>query len=264
MDQQGLLTLYDEQERIDVTFPDQHRMPSGAVIRHVAKQAADGGLRGFVIYSRLTEVDANQAIQEQVDYFEALGASFEWKLFEHDTPSDLRDRLAAHGFEIGDPEAIMVLELDQAPPVLLTPPAHEVHRIADPALIDEVVSVQEEDQQEAQTHLADHLRATLTEHPEMLSIYAVYADGRPVASAWLYRDPSSSFASLWGGTTRSSYRKRGYYTALLAVRVQEAIAKGARFLTIDASPMSRPIVERFGFRLITTSHPCTWRARSTD
>ncbi|EQD40871.1 GCN5-related N-acetyltransferase, partial [mine drainage metagenome] len=54
-----------------------------------------------------------------------------------------------------------------------------------------------------------------------------------------------------GGATVPDYRGRGLYTALLAVRLQEAKRRGARFLTIDAGPMSRPIVEKYGFRLLT-------------
>lgn len=30
-------------------------------------------------------------------------------------------------------------------------------------------------------------------------------------------------------------------------------------LTVDASPMSRPILEKFGFHLIAYSYPCQWR-----
>jgi len=37
------------------------------------------------------------------------------------------------------------------------------------------------------------------------------------------------------------YRKRGLYTALLAVRAQEGRARQVKYLTVDASPMSRPI-----------------------
>jgi hypothetical protein len=264
MDLQQLLALYDEEERVNMKIPRFRREEVGSVIRHVATRSDEGDDSGLVIYSRLIEADADRVIQEQVDYFDALGTGFEWKLYQHDTPLDLRDRLAARGFEIGDAEAIMVLELDHAPPALLALPAHEVRRIADPGLIDEVLSVRDEDQRESHVDLADHLRKTLTEHPEMLSVYAIYVDGGPVASGWLYRDPASPFASLWGGTTLAAYRKRGYYTALLAVRVQDAIAKGARFLTIDAGPMSRPIAERLGFRCITISYPCTWGTRPQD
>ena len=45
------------------------------------------------------------------------------------------------------------------------------------------------------------------------------------------------------------------------VRVQEAIERGYRFLTIDTSPMSRPIVARHGFRLLTYARDCEWKGK---
>ena len=67
----------------------------------------------------------------------------------------------------------------------------------------------------------------------------------------MYYHLHSQFAGLWSGATLPAYRRRGLYTAVLAVRVQEAIRRGYHFLTIDASPMSRPIVARHGFQLLT-------------
>ena len=34
---------------------------------------------------------------------------------------------------------------------------------------------------------------------------------------------------------------------------------GARYLSVDALPTSRPILERLGFVRLTDSWPCTWR-----
>lgn len=262
MNLEELLALYDQEERINVEFPDQRREPAGSVIRHVMLEPKKAARRGFVIYSRLDETNVEQAIDEQVDCFRRLGGGFEWKVYDHDTPADLRERLAAHGFEVEEAEAIMVLELAEAPLLLLAPVIHDIRRITDPAQIDDVLSVQNQVWQDSHADLGDHLRRMLSDYPAMMSVYAVYADGKPVASAWLYFDGRSPFASLWGGSTLPAYRKQGIYTALLAVRVQEAIDKGARFLTIDASPMSRPIVERFGFRRIATAYACTWNVSS--
>jgi predicted acetyltransferase len=75
----------------------------------------------------------------------------------------------------------------------------------------------------------------------------------------VYYHPHSQFADLWGGSTLPNCRGRGLYTAVLAARVQEAVQRGYRFLTIDASPMSRPIVARHGFRLLTYAHACEWK-----
>jgi hypothetical protein len=41
--------------------------------------------------------------------------------------------------------------------------------------------------------------------------------------------------------------------------VQEARRRGYRFLTIDASPMSRPIVAKHGFQVLTYAHACEWK-----
>ena len=69
---------------------------------------------------------------------------------------------------------------------------------------------------------------------------------------------------LWGGSTLPDYRKQGLYTGLLAVRAREAQARGRRFLTVDASPMSRPILERFGFVTIAMATECVWQPGATQ
>ncbi len=61
-------------------------------------------------------------------------------------------------------------------------------------------------------------------------------------------------------STLPAYRRRGLYTALLAARVREARARGVPYLTIDAGSMSRPIVTRHGFELLTTAVSCEWKS----
>ena len=46
---------------------------------------------------------------------------------------------------------------------------------------------------------------------------------------------------------------------MLAVRVQEATQRGYRFLMIEASPMSRPIVASHGFQLLTMTSSYGWK-----
>ncbi|MBA3468140.1 MAG: GNAT family N-acetyltransferase, partial [Herpetosiphonaceae bacterium] len=102
------------------------------------------------------------------------------------------------------------------------------------------------------------LATQLRDQPDYASVYVAYVDDRPVCSAWINFPENTPFASLWGGSTLAEYRGRGIYTAMLAVRAQEAVARGYRYLTIDASPMSRPIVAKHGFALLSISHPCEW------
>lgn len=94
-----------------------------------------------------------------------------------------------------------------------------------------------------------------------MSVYVAYVDEQPASAAWTYFPKHSQFASLWGGSTVSNFRQQGLYTALLAVRAQEARAREVRYLTVDASPMSRPILEKFGFEMIAYSYPCNWKCQ---
>jgi GNAT superfamily N-acetyltransferase len=157
----------------------------------------------------------------------------------------------------------MVLDLKEAPDPLRRPVLGDVRRITDPALIPEILSVQQTVWAEREISFVEEAIQELLFNGDRISYYAVYADGRPVCSAWIrFGEPgaatAASFASLWGGATLPEHRRRGYYTALLAVRAQEAIRRGYRYLTIDASPMSRPIVERHGFQFLVHTHPCKW------
>ena len=90
--------------------------------------------------------------------------------------------------------------------------------------------------------------------PGYLSMYCAYVDGQPACTGWTYFNPNTHFASLWGGSTIPEQRKNGLYTAVLAVRIQEAIRRGYRFVFSDATAMSRAVVEQHGFQVLTSSH----------
>jgi hypothetical protein len=258
LDNNELLKQYDLEERVAAQPNDMRSEETPYVIRHVPLAPKTGFRNGFISYSRLDEGAVEPAIDEQIRFFDSLGVGFEWKVYSHDTPPDLRQRLAARGFEIEDAEAIMVLALSEAPPQLLAPVSHNVRLLDDPDQLDDYLAVQREVWQKDLAGQAGHLRDSMIMYPEPLAVYVAYDQDKPVASARLFYDGRSPFASLWGGSTLASHRKQGFYTALLAVRVQEAIRRGALYLTIDASPMSRPIVARFGFQYLTTAFACNW------
>ena len=77
-------------------------------------------------------------------------------------------------------------------------------------------------------------------------VYLAYVDGEPVARG------SASFSehavALFGGSTLPEARGRGAYRALVAARWEDAVARGTPVLVTQASPMSRPILGKLGFR----------------
>lgn len=256
MNRQQIINLYDQDQRWEVRYPDSRREATPYVVRHVS--TADGG-KGVVIHSRLDVSNAEAVIDEQVAYFERLGQDFEWKLYDYDMPADLQARLAAKGFEMQPAEAIMVLDLAELPELLAQPVQHTIVQVQDMAGVRDVVAVEEAVWAEEQGWLGQYLETTLSTEPESMSIYLAYVGGKPVSAGWIYYPPQSQFASLWGGSTLEEYRRRGFYGALLAVRAQEAQRRGVGYLTVDASPMSQPILERFAFAKIADAYPCKWR-----
>lgn len=254
MDTKTILALYDEEQRINVTFPGVRKESRPHVIRYIS----DAGDQHFILYSRLGGADVDAVIVKEQAYFGPLG-EVEWKVYAHDWPADLRDRLADHGFEIGEPEAIMVLDLEEASsrePVHLSADV-VVRQLEAASQLADVQRVEEAVWEEDFSWMSETLAADFAV-PDYLSVYVAYVDEQPACAGWIVFHPNSQFASLWGGSTVPEHRGRGLYTTLLAMRVQEAAARGYRFLTIDASPMSQPIAARRGFRLLTTAWPCTW------
>jgi GNAT superfamily N-acetyltransferase len=134
----------------------------------------------------------------------------------------------------------------------------EIRRIPSPGGLADVRAVEEAVWDEKMEWIHDHLGSYLRDYPELLSVYVAYVDGVPASAAWVFFFSNSPFASLWGGSTLSDQRGKGLYTALLAVRLQEAIRRGRRFLEVDASSMSRPILEKYNFRRLDYSTPCKW------
>jgi hypothetical protein len=269
MNIEEMRTLFDIQQRRDVEFPDMRREVLPNVVRHV--RPAPG--MSFILYSRLDETNADAAIEEQIAYFQPLNQRFEWKVYTHDTPSDLVERLTKHGFDVEDPDAVMVLDLEEAPAALLQPVTSDVgtsnvgtsnvgtsnvRRITRPEQLPDVIQILEQVWGEDFAWVNDR-HAEYLNVPGYFSSYVAYVDNHPACVGWTFFYPNSQFAGLWGGSTVAEYRGRGLYTAVLAARAQEAIERGYRFMTIDASPMSRPIVAKHGFRLLTYAHACEWK-----
>ncbi|CAG0930037.1 hypothetical protein PLCT1_01247 [Planctomycetaceae bacterium] len=257
MDKQELLTLYDTELRIEIEQPRVRREAFPRLVRYI--KPAPG--MNYVAYSRLDEQEIDRVIEDQIAYFSTMDQPFSWHVCDHDSPPALTERLIAHGFAPDDdPDAVMVLDVQQASSALLAPVMADVRPITQPDQLDEVAQI------EAQIWGGnfDWLTQRLGEHlqvPNYLNVYVAYVDDQPACASWVYFHPHCQFAGLFGGATLPTYRQRGLYTALLAVRVQEAIRRGYRFLVTGASPMSQPILAHNGFRLLTHLYAYEWAGK---
>ena len=258
MNHKEVLALFDRDQRREIAFPGAVRESFPHLVRFIRPASTTS----FILYTDLDESSADDVIDEQITYFNRLQRSFNWKVYAHDRPADLVERLMARGFEVHEAEAVMVLDLPAAPDSLLARPQADVRRLAHRSQLGDVAAILESvwlvDFSWVHQRMGDHM-----DLPDYLSVFVAYVDEVPACAGWTYFN-AGLFAGLWGGSTREEFRGRGLYTAVLAARVQEAQQRGMRYLAVDAGSMSRPIAERHGFEVITFTTDCHRNTKRDD
>lgn len=252
-----ILALFDH-ERQMLTPAGNARQVDGNVVRHLPS----AGAQYWVSYSHHTPDEIDAAIQHEIDMLTSLApryAAVEWKAYDHDQPANLVERLAAHGFDIGEREAFLALELANAPADLPAPITLDVRRATEAQVVRDYFAVSSSVFNRDYSEWSVELERQVVAGDPSVSVFVAYDTGVPVSAARITYEPGSQFAGLWGGATLASHRGKGYYKTLVAARLQEALQRGVRFLYIDASPMSRPILERRGFVFLGYSSPCVLR-----
>jgi len=253
MDAQALLSAYDEQVR-----RNPRAAGGGEIVErepHITRLIGPQGGWGGVIWSDLAGQDVDAVIQEQIERYRSPGGEWEWKHYSYDRPVDLPERLIAAGFQPDQPEALLageiaMLDLDARPPegVEFVPVTDRSGAEALVGMLDGVFG-------RGVPGMVDHLLAGIAADPPTTAAVAVLAEGAPVAGGRVEFDPGSDFAGLWGAATVPAWRRRGIFRALVAHRAALAARRGYRYLQVDASSESRPILGRLGFIELATTTP---------
>ncbi|GHK01297.1 N-acetyltransferase [Streptomyces sp. Y2F8-2] len=257
MDRAAVLALYDRDMRQGAR-PDE---PGARVERDTAVVRRTGPPHGWngVVWSDLDETTADTAIAEQIAYFTGLGREFEWKLYGHDLPVDLGERLRAAGFTPEPEETLMVAEAADLTLDVEVPDGIRIVPVTGPAGVDLVTDVHEKAFGTDGTRLRHRLLAGLAgDRDDVVAVVALAGD-EPVSSARLELVPGTRFAGLWGGGTVPHWRGRGLYRALVAHRAKVAASRGYRYIQVDATDQSRPILTRLGFEPLTTTTPYVYK-----
>lgn len=259
LDAADLLAIYDDRIRAHVAEP----LPAGVRVERdgplVRLTGSPEG--GWILYRELGGLEGealDRVIARQVGAFAARGEAFEWKLHGHDRPADLAARLLAAGFVPEATETVMIAPVAELPREPRIPPGVTLREVRDRRDLDHIEVFQRGVWQDGREGKAQALADELAADPGSLAILVAEAAGEVVSAAWVRFVAGTEFATLWGGTTDIAWRGRGIYRALVAARAGLAAARGHRYLQVDASSDSRPILERLGFVAVTTTTPYIW------
>jgi GNAT superfamily N-acetyltransferase len=254
-----LLAAYDAQLRArapDPPLPGAETAWNGPLLRTL-----DPATRGWVLYRDLDGLEGDQLdalIARQIAWFRDRGTSFEWKYHGHDRPADLEQRLLAAGFVPEERETIVVAPVEAVVGPVELPDGVALREVTQRHDFERIARLQEAVWAEPAPWVVGMLDGERTAAPDSITIVVAEAGGEVVCAAWIRFERGTDFATLWGGATLPEWRRRGIYRATVAYRANLAADRGFRFLSVDASDDSRPILERLGFVPVTTTTPYIW------
>jgi GNAT superfamily N-acetyltransferase len=199
---------------------------------------------------RLDDDEVEETVEEVRDLLRRLDRpTSSWEVSSSATPADLVARLERAGL-VPDREPYAVsMVLDDPPPP--APAAFDVRPVESAEEYVAALRVQhvafETPAESREGELEDAARNfELWESMPDSSLYVAWLEGEPVAAG------RATFAEagvvLNGGATLPQARGRGAYSALVAARWEEAVRRGTPALITQAGAMSRPILQRLGFR----------------
>jgi GNAT superfamily N-acetyltransferase len=251
VDLPAVLAAFDEQMR-------RHPMGSPGVRvevdERVTRTVGTDGSWSAVVWSGLTEADADEVIVAEIA--RATGP-LEWKLYSHDRPADLPERLRAAGLTPEPVETLMVAEIADLDLPVTHPAGVRLSAVDDPNGVDAMLRVHDDVFGAGSVHpsTAEAVRTALGMRPRPIEAVIAWAGDVAVSAGRVEFHEGTDFASLWGGGTLPEWRGRGVFRALVGHRAVLARERGYRYLQVDALPASRSILQRMGFHALAETTP---------
>jgi ribosomal protein S18 acetylase RimI-like enzyme len=194
------------------------------------------------------EADAAASLQLARDHYAKLGYGFAFNT-SADRDADLEATAADAGWVRVLDLPAMIIDAPIASPA--SSDGSSLRR-ADPVLdrrsFGEVAGATlADDEREAEGYRQLFANGDLLGGTDMAGFIAS-VEGRDVAVAWLTLDGDAGLIG-WVGTL-PDYRRRGLGTLVTQAVTNEAFARGARIVVLQASPQGLPVYERLGYRTI--------------
>lgn len=223
----------------------------GGVVRELAAE----GSECRIVFSRLSAEEADDVIGEEMALARERGGPLEWKLYGHDAPADLGRRLLSAGFAADDLEQVLVRSVEETTLAGFGAPDCVIRRVHDEVGLDDYAEIAREIGRENSEEEKRQLAAVLLAAPDTMSVHIAYVDGEPVSCGRIYFRKGGAHAELAGGRTKTTYRNRGLFGAVVAARLREAHERGRTLVFTDALPTSEPFLRKRGFQVVTSTQP---------
>jgi GNAT superfamily N-acetyltransferase len=209
-------------------------------------------LLGLVLRQRLEPEAVAPAVEDARTWFCERGRTrFAWAVADTATPDDLAERLLELGLEPNEDDPVFAaMVLEHEPPGT---PGVEVRRIQ---TFDDMVALEETamesfglpDEEREATRQGRRERWERVRGNPLGDDWIALVDGKVVGSAGVAYHDAGLY--LGGGNVLPQARGQGVYRALVGARWDAAVARGTPALVTQAGKMSRPILERLGFRTV--------------
>lgn len=201
-----------------------------------------------IFHFTATDADADRAIASILDHFRGRDLPLQWMVTSSMRPSDLSERLAAHGMtHLFDAPGMAIDLATMADPPL--PEGLTIHRVRDRPMLEAWDRV-------GLTcfEVAERLHPEVIDLEESLGLdwslpsrrYLAMLDGKTVATSMVHYH--AGVAGIYFVATLPEARGRGIGAAITVAPLKEARALGYRIGVLQASPMGLPVYKRLGFQ----------------
>ncbi len=250
-----LLALYDDTMRRNVHIAGCVREITPLVTRCTT---ITGSLR-YIMWHDFRQSGVAVAVDAEFAAVRGHAKVLMWKLYAHDSTHDeLRAQLIERGSAETDHSTLMAAPVQGLIDALAatqksTSPTLTVRELVTAKDLDAYQNIWDDVWPDApNSRYVDDYRALIETHEPGIAFFAGFDGDNPVTSGYMFHAPGAPYALLCGGTTKAAWRRQRGYTSLLKARAVRALARGASYLAVEASPESQPILARLGFTPLST------------
>lgn len=246
-DQASLLSRYQIELRRDGYVPGLLKQQLADVTRYCDAKNREA----LIMWHHFAAEDTASIVARELAHF-ASSDSFTWKVYADDMPANLPTVLQAEGLTAKTESALMVCSVEKLLAISLPPSEVDIQTLKDSHEISRLRDVWDQVWPGETSGWVDILADELNATPRQLHILVANVGNAPISSGYIIVDPRQTFAYLGGGATIASERGRGHYRRLVIARARIAAAAKTRYLAVEASPDSQPVLKKMGFTPLTT------------